>query len=307
MRDALLDDAIDEMRAYDAAAGAAADDEEDAEDLEEAVDGLNEVGTEIQTLGVAVRPFAKLPQVKSALPGLRRMTQARKKVATSLRRLGARRATRQHRCPAVRVVDGRGPITPAERKNTKPMKVSIFARIRLKSGALSTSFPDATRNGFRVFGVGQGESGAAYGIASNLTIHDTNLLKDGRLPDGHWFQAHGVEVTPISRGNGALTDADLDVLGDAIASWRSAGGKRVLPLPRLGLMPSAAFQNSSGRRSAFFNGEAWRSKEPLFVLRDDDDKHELEFLFPDPSLELSQAHDLLIELVGIQGVNPGAQ
>lgn len=307
-----ITDRIAEMQAEEALRQLAALSDAEAENIEQ-------MEAELAGLDGDLGNIKRMLQVAKAAPGgtavvnragpiaqslFGRRAVLSKRIAMARKALGRRRRL----CSISPITrKGKGPISAKDRQGTLPLPVKPYAIINIKAGELGANFPRQSHNGFELFNVGQRDQGGAYQVAGVLDESHTSFEKDGQLPDGHWLETLGVDVTIISTGEGPMSDADLDVLGRGRCAWHEPGDKAVIPLPFLGQMPSPEMVGASRqRRASFFGGKVWRSPRPLFHLRSGDRGHKLSVTFPDPDAELSQPCLLLVELAGVQGVVPSA-
>lgn len=305
---------IEEMRAEEAMRQILAQTEADAEDAEQMAAELAGFGSDLGDIKSLLTAANKSPAGKVVVgragPIAKRLIGRRTVLSQRLAAFRTRLAARRRMCGNPISRNQKGPITAKDRAGTLPLPVKPFAILKLKAGALSLSFPRSSHNGFEVFNIGNRDQGQPYGLdaGETLTEHDTSFAKDGKLPEGHWFEGQGFDVTVISTGEGPMSDADLDVLGKALCRWHEPGDKAVTPLPLLGQMGSAQMVGAQMQRKAsFFGGRPWRSGRPFVHLRSKDQGHKLVITYPDPTAEISQSCELLIEMVGVQGIVPSAQ
>ena len=253
-----------------------------------------------------VQPLLKRlgPQAAAVVAPLKKAEANRAKLVQLMTRIQQREPARVQACKAW-AVPRRSPITQKDLAGRVPTPTPLYAVLTFKVGPLSLSIRSMSGQNVRAvkaFHKGIDDDGAPYGIDVPIDRHRTNLITGGALPDGHTFIGYGIEVEVQAVDRGEVNAADLRIFGEALVRWGDRNGSNMVSFARVaecppttGIITAAGGGNELGVR---FAGPPFRSKTTLLTLKGGEKGHELQLEFPDPDLELQQAYNVRVSLMG---------
>jgi hypothetical protein len=283
--------------------------EADQKDLERMARVLADMEDESEQLGQLMpklQPLIKKlgPQAAAVIAPIKKAEANRVKLTQAMNRLLQREPARVQACKAW-AVPRRSPITQKDLAGRVPTPTPLYAVMTFKVGPLSLSIRSMSGQNVRAvkaFHKGIDDDGAPYGIDVPIDRHRTNLITGGALPDGHTFIGHGIEVEVQAVDRGEVNAADLRIIGEALVRWGDRNGSNMVSFARVaecppttGIITAAGGGNELGVR---FAGPPFRSKTTLLTLKGGEKGHELQLEFPDPDLELQQAYNVRVSLMG---------
>ena len=283
--------------------------EADQADIDRIERIIAEMDDDAEELGAVLPQFQPLlrklgPKAAAVVNPIKKTNASRAKLTQAVSRLKARQPARVQACKTWQV-PRRSLITQKDLLGRVQTPTPLFAVLTFKQGALSLSIRAMSGQNVRAvkaFHKGIDDDGAPYGIDVPIDRHRTNLITGGALPDGHTFIGHGIDVEIQAVDRGEVNAADLRIIGEALVRWGERNGSNMVSLARVaecppttGIITAAGGGNELGVR---FAGPPFRSKTPLFTLKGGEKGHELQLEFPDPNLELQQAYNVRISLIG---------
>jgi len=283
--------------------------EADQKDLDRLARIVAEMEEDAEELGRVIPQFQPLmkkygAQAATVVAPIKKVEANRVKLTQAVKRLMQREPARVQACKAWQV-PRRSPITQKDIAGRVATPTPLYAVLTFKQGALALSIRSMSGQNVRAvkaFHKGIDDDGAPYGLDVPIDRHRTNLITGGALPDGHTFIGHGIDVEIQAVDRGEVNAADLRIIGEALVRWGDRNGSNMVSLARIaecppttGIITAAGGGNELGVR---FAGPPFRSKTPMFTLKGGEKGHELQLEFPDPNLELQQAYNVRISLIG---------
>lgn len=271
--------------------------------LNSMADSVEDVGS---TLGQMVKggamPASAIQPLMKVMPLVQ---QQHAKLATALTAV-------QSRCKSggrILTKGDKGPITPEEREGRIIINQGLFCRAKFAAAKVSASIAGKyAPRGMYLFDRGQENDGDRWGWDANTVLDrsHTNLVKDGQLPTGFWFECMGVSVEVEALDKTEVVPSDLRIFGEASLVWQFSQGQLAIPLTQINRCPPLTTMRqetgSDVTKAVHYAGQPFVQSAPIFRLRDHDKNFGLVVNFPDEDATFSKAYVLTVRLEGVMGV-----